>query len=114
MDGVDSSVTKLMTAANKVVGGDVTGGSERLNLSEKLYDVLKSQIDLSKVREGRLWKEVGSYPLTQFYAKNGREIQQPNVLQLLDRPSRDGGLNFASKGAQKDLESVLSWLWKRH
>ena len=108
MDGVDSSVTKLMTAANKVVGGDVTGGSERLDLSEKLYDVLKSQIDLSKVREGRLWKEVGSYPLTQFYAKNGREIQQPNVLQLLDRPSRDGGLNFASKGAQKDLESVLS------
>ena len=108
LDGVDSSVTKLMTAANKVVGGDVTGASNRVDLSEKLYDVLKNQIDLSKVREGRLWKEVGSYPLTQFYAKNGREIPQPNVLQLLDRPSREGGLNFASKGAQRDLESALS------
>ena len=108
LDSVDTSVTKLMTAANKVVGGEVTGASDRVDLSEKLYDVLKNQIDLSKVREGRLWKEVGSYPLTQFYAKNGREIQQPNVLQLLDRPSREGGLNFASKGAQRDLESALS------
>ena len=108
LDGLDSSVTTLMTAANKVVGGDVTGASNRVDLSEKLYDVLKNQIDLSKVREGRLWKEVGSYPLTQFYAKNGREISQPNVLQILDRPSREGGLNFASKGAQRDLESALS------
>ena len=108
MDGVDASVTKLMESASKVVGRDVAGGSDRVDLSEKLYDVLKNQIDLSKVRERRLWNEVGSYPLTQFYAKNGREIQQPNVLQLLDRPSREGGLNFASKGAQRDLESTLS------
>lgn len=108
MDGVDSSVTKLMESASKVVGGDVTGASERVDLSQKLYDVLQNQIDLSKVREGRLWKEVGSYPLTQFYAKNGLEIQQPNVLQLLDRPSREGGLNFASKGQQGDLSSALS------
>jgi len=108
MDGIDSSVTKLMESASKVVGRDVAGGSDRVNLSKSLYKVLKNQIDLSKVRESRLWKEVGSYPLTQFYAKNGREIQQPNVLQLLDRPSREGGLNFASKGQQGDLSSALS------
>jgi hypothetical protein len=108
MDGIDSSVTKLMAAASKVVGRDVAGGSDRVDLSKKLYDVLTKQIDLGKVRERRLWNEVGSYPLTQFYAKNGREIQQPNVLQLLDRPSREGGLNFASKGAQDDLSSALS------
>ena len=112
MDGVDSSVTKLMESASKVVGRDVAGGSDRVDLSKSLYNVLKSQIDLSKVREGRLWKEVGSYPLTQFYAKNGREIQQPNVLQLLDRPSREGGLNFASKGAQDELQSALSGFQK--
>jgi len=108
LDNVDASVAKLMDSASTVIGRDVTAASDRVNLSEKLYDVLKNQIDLSKVREQRLWKEVGSYPLTQFFAKNGREIQQPNVLQLLDRPSRDGGLNFASKGAQRDLESALS------
>jgi len=108
MDGVDASVTRLMESASKVVGRDVAGGSQRVDLSEKLYDVLKNQIDLSKVRESRLWKEVGSYPLTQFFARNGREIQQPNVLQLLDRSSRDGGLNFSSKGAQNDLSSALS------
>ena len=108
MDGVDNSVTKLMESASKVVGRDVAGGSDRVDLSQKLYDVLDNQIKSSKIREGRLWKEVGSYPLTQFFAKNGREIQQPNVLQLLDRSSRDGGLNFASKGAQNDLSSALS------
>ena len=54
------------------------GRQNALIYRKKLYDVLKkNQIDLSKVREGRLWKEVGSYPLTQFYAKNGLEIQQP-------------------------------------
>ena len=108
LDGVDASVTKLMESASKVVGRDVAAGSDRVDLSEKLYDVLKNQIDLSKVRERRLWNEVGSYPLTQFFARNGKEIQQPNVLQLLDRSSRDGGLNFSSKGAQRDLESALS------
>ena len=37
MDGVDSSVTKLMESASKVVGGDVTGwaGQERVDLSQK-------------------------------------------------------------------------------
>jgi hypothetical protein len=107
MDGVDASVTKLMDSASKVLGRDAKAGSDRVNLSKKLYEVLENQIKLSKVRERRLWNEVGSYPLTQFFARNGKEIQQPNVLQLLDRPSRDGGLNFAAKGAQEDLKSAL-------
>ena len=112
LDSVDTSVTKLMESASKVVGRDVAGGSDRVDLSKSLYDVLKNQIDLSKVRESRLWKEVGSYPLTEFYAKNGRKIDQPNVLQLLDKPSRDGGLNFASKGAKDELQSALSGFQK--
>ena len=107
-DNLDGAVTKLMDSASKVLGREADAGSQRVDLSERLYNVLQNQIDLSKVRERRLWNEVGSYPLTQFFSRNGRQIQQPNVLQLLDRPSRKGGLNFASKGAQKDLESALS------
>ena len=35
MDGVDGSVTKLMESASKVVGRDVAGGSDRVDLSQK-------------------------------------------------------------------------------
>ena len=107
MNGIDGAVDKLTSAATKVVGRDVTGGSERVDLSQQLYTVLQNQIKLSKTREQRLWKEVGSYPITQFIAKNGKEIKQPNVLQLMDRPSTKNGLNFSSKGAQADLSSAM-------
>ena len=107
MNGIDGAVDKLTSAATKVVGRDVTGGSERVDLSQQLYTVLENQIKLSKTREQRLWKEVGSYPITQFIAKNGKEIKQPNVLQLMDRPSSKNGLNFSSKGAQAELSSAL-------
>ena len=72
-----------------------------------MYDVLDNQIQLSKRRETDLWKDVGSYQLTEFYAKNGRQIKQPNVLQLLERPSTRNGLKFASIGSQKRFESSL-------
>jgi hypothetical protein len=109
MNGIEGAVDNLTSAVTKVVGRDLsqTGGSERVDLSKQLYTVLKNQIDLSKTREQRLWKEVGSYPITQFIAKNGKEIKQPNVLQLLDRPSSKNGLKFSSKGSQAELNSAL-------
>lgn len=107
MNGIEGAVGNLTSAVTKVVGRDVTGGSERVDLSKQLYTVLKNQINLSKTREQRLWKEVGSYPITQFIAKNGKEIKQPNVLQLLDRPSSKNGLKFSSKGSQAELSSAL-------
>ena len=106
-DGVDTAVNKLMGAATKVVGRDLAGGSDRVDLSEQLYKVLENQIKLSKVREQRIWKQVGNYPLTQFFAKNGKETQQPTVLNLLDRPSSRNGLKFPSKGAQGGLNDAL-------
>jgi hypothetical protein len=107
MNGIDEAVGRLTSAATKVVGREVAGGSDRVDLSRQLYTVLENQIKLGKTREQRLWKEVGSYPITQFIAKNGREIKQPNVLQLMDRPSSKNGLTFSSKGAQAELSSSL-------
>lgn len=107
LDNIDNSVTNLMGAATRVLGREPGALSERGNLSERLYDVLKNQIDLSKTREQRLWSEVKNFPLTEFYARNGKQITQPNVLQLLDRPSTRGGLNFPAIGDQKDLENAL-------
>jgi len=107
LDNVDGAVTNLMTAAGKVLGREPGELSQRTDLSEKLYDVLKNQIDLSKTRERRLWSDVKNFQLTEFYARNGRQINQPNVLQLLGRPSSRGGLNFSSKGAQRELDAAL-------
>ena len=107
MDGIDGSVSKLVNAASKVVGREIAGGSDRVNLSEKLYGILDNQITLSKIRESELWNQVRSYPLTQFFSRNNREINQPNVLQLLDRPSRNGGLKFAAKGANSTFRGIL-------
>ncbi len=100
LDNIDSATTRLMNAASTVVGHDVAGGSNRVNLSEKLYNVLDFQIQSSKIRERRLWNEVGNHPLNQFFDKDGNEIQQPYVLQLLDTPSEKGGLAFESESTQ--------------
>jgi len=107
LDGIDNGVANLFGAAKQVLGRGPDLPSTRTELSENLYNVLKNQIDLSKTRERRLWAEVKNFPLTEFYARNGRQINQPNVLQLLGRPSSRGGLNFSSKGAQGELNAAL-------
>ena len=107
IDNVDSSVTKLTDAATKVVGRDIKGGSEQVDLSTQLYGILENQIRLSKEREQRLWNEVGTAPLTQFFNRNDEAISQPNVLELMDRPSVEEGLNLSSKGAMKELNDAL-------
>ncbi len=114
IDNMENSVSSLMKAGAKVLGRDVidadTGAkmtSQRGQLSEKLYEILDRQVNQSKRRERQLWNEVTSFTLTEFYSRNGRQINQPNVLQLLDRSSRTGGLNFSSKGARTELRSAL-------
>ena len=107
LDNMEGAVANLTKSAAQVLGREPGTASTRTDLSLALYDTLKRQIDQSKVREGRLWKEVGSFPITEFYSRNGRKIDQPNVLQLLDRPSLKNGLNMSSKGAQKELDAAM-------
>ena len=107
IDNVESSVTKLTDAATTVVGRDLKKGSEQIDLSKQLYTILENQIRLSKERERRLWNEVGTAPLTQFFNRKDEALDQPNVLELMDRPAKEGGLTFSSKGAQKELNDAL-------
>ncbi|MAZ71784.1 MAG: hypothetical protein CMC70_01425 [Flavobacteriaceae bacterium] len=107
IDNLDLRVSKLYDDAKRVLGRDPEGGSTRVDLSLNLYEILKNQISLSKVRERKLWDEVGSFTLTEFRSRNGRTISQPNVLQLLGRSSRKGGLKFASIGSQQKFEKSL-------
>ena len=107
LDNIDQPVTKLMDSAKRVLGKEPGSGSKRIDLSKALYEVLDTQIKRSKIREDRLWSQVKNFKMTEFYSRNGRQIQQPNVLQLLDRPSSRGGLKFAAKGSRKKLDDAL-------
>jgi hypothetical protein len=83
IDGVDNGVANLFGSASRVLGRDPKLPSERTELSEKLYDVLKNQIELSKTRERRLWADVKNFPLTEFYARNGRKLTSPTCCNCL-------------------------------
>ena len=113
VDNIDTSVTRLMEAGKTVLGREIVDKqgvkvpSERGKLSVGLYKILTNQVLKSKSRETKLWNEVKSYPLTEFYAKNGVKLNQPNVLQLLERPSKKGGLKFSAIGDNKKLKSAL-------
>jgi hypothetical protein len=107
LDQIDTASTKLFDSATRVLGREADAGSQRINLSKQLYEVLDEQIKRSKQREKQLWNDVGNYRITEFYAKNGQQINEPNILKILDRPSRQGGLKFSSKGTQANFNSAL-------
>ena len=107
IDNIEGAVNKLNESATRVLGRSPDGGSGQVDLSKDLYNVLQNQISIGKARERELWNEVGDYKLTEFFAKNGRKIDEPNILRILDRPAKQGGLLFASKGRQADFNKAL-------
>jgi len=107
LDNLEESVTAVSQAAKKVIGREAGELSQRTRFSTALYGSLKNQVRLSKERERRLWSALSDFPLTEFYAKNGRRINLPNSVVLLDRSSKRGGLNYTSKGAKADFNAIL-------
>jgi hypothetical protein len=106
-DNMEQRVSKFYEAAGKVVGGDPDGGSQRVDLSRQLYEVLNAQIQGSKKVERELWSSIGDFKIDQFKAKNGRVMATPNLLNLLDKNSAKGGLKAASKAGQSRLDQAL-------
>ena len=107
IDNMDEAVAKLTTAATRVLGKDPDGGSLKTDLSVSLYEALQKQINQSKARERQLWNEVKSFPIKEFYSRNGQQLSVPNVLQLMNRRSTRKGLNFSSKGTSGELASAM-------
>jgi hypothetical protein len=108
IDNIDEATVNLMGAAQKVLGREAwETGSKKIDLSEKLYDVLKDQIEKSKKRENEIYEALGDFPLTQFFSSEGQPLPRPNVLRLLDKPVKRGGLNFTSSGSTKKLNRAI-------
>jgi hypothetical protein len=111
-DQIEIAVKKLYDSAKRVIGDSPDAGSQQVDLSRKLYEVLNKQITASKSTERNLWGAVGDFPITTFVARNGREMGQPNLLLLLDKPATRGGLKMSSNAGQERLNSALGPLQK--
>jgi hypothetical protein len=107
---MDNSVTNLYTAAKRLIGRSPTAGSNEIDISERLFNVLSQQLEKSKVRESDLWNDVGrNFVFTEFRAGNNRITNVPNVVRLLDIPmsGRNRGLKPAGASGKAIVEAAL-------
>jgi len=110
IDNMERRIATFYGAANRVIGDEVEGGSNRVNLSTQLHELLTAQIASGKVVEKEFWNEVKNFPIDVFKARNGKMTKLPNLLRLLDTPSANKGLKFESNAAQTRLRTALGEL----
>ena len=107
--GISLKIEDLTEAFKKVSGRDLkdlTKGDE--GFVKSLYDVLKRQIDQSKKIESDLWDETGDVLLTRFFNDQGREVEVPNIVSLIESPEFTTGPNGTMlKGMDQDLKKAL-------
>ena len=106
---MDLAVTRLYSAAERLIGRSPTAGSNELDISKRLFNVLNMQLEKSKLRESELWEEVGrNFVFTEFRAGNNRITSIPNVVRLFDRPTSLNGLDAGnSRSAQSWVDDAL-------
>jgi hypothetical protein len=105
---MDVAVTNLYSAAERLLGRSPTAGSNEMDISARLFNVLERQLERSKIRESELWGEVGrNFVFTQFKAGNNRITSVPNVVRLLDRPLSNGGLRPAGRSGREVVDAAL-------
>ena len=108
MDNLDESVGTLYNAAERVLKRDPDANvSDRVDLSEKLYEVLSQQIKIGKKRESDLWNDVRDFEITDFRSINGRKLRLPNSLRIFSIGQKEGGLKFASAGGEAQFKKAL-------
>jgi hypothetical protein len=113
--GLEKSLSTYINAQKRVRGqADVAGeeiledGSEAVQMGENLYNLVNKHITESKRYERELWGHTGNVRIDQFTAKNGRQINRPNSLNIFDRFTDQNGLKFRSEAGKKRFESLLS------
>ena len=107
-DEVSDRLMTLFDAAKRVIGqDDPAGGSDRVNLTERIADTLTPMLQKTKEQEAILWGQTGDYILTRFpeLDENGAIIEgaftdTPNLVKLFEP---GGELDFASVGKGEQL-----------
>ena len=100
-NNVKGQVFNLLKAADRLKT------SPKGELSTRLYNALKDQIRISKLREGQLWDAVGEAEVAQFVNGKGEELELPNVVIALQSFQRDGGVRSNAEGAFGELRKAL-------
>lgn len=113
-------VNNLYQALEKITKGDAKELS-KYDVSERLYDRLKTFVDDSYNIEKKFWKGVGNFGITEFRNRKGDLLELPNTVSLFDKPASEGGLKFASetgtatfwsnlpKGTREDLDLIFQY-----
>jgi hypothetical protein len=105
---MDNAVSNLYAAAERLIGRSPTAGSDQVDLSGRLFNVLTQQLERSKIRESELWNGIGrNFVFTEFRAGNNRITNVPNVVRLLDRPLSAGGLDPAGASGRQVVDAAL-------
>jgi len=90
-------------------GADILAeGSNAVKIGEDLYNLLNKQIVQSKKYENELWGHTGNVKISGFTAKNGRQINRPNSLNIFDRSTDQNGLKFRSKAGDARFQRALA------
>jgi|11_taG_2_1085331.scaffolds.fasta_scaffold00417_8 hypothetical protein len=113
-------VNNLYEALEKITKGDAKELS-KYDVSERLYDRLKSFVDDSYNIEKKFWKGVGDFEITEFRTRDGDVLEAPNIISLFEKPASQGGLKFASEtgtatfwsnlpaGTRADLDLIFQY-----
>ena len=112
LQGITNKLSKLDEALLKLYGGEAIPEDVGLELSPKIFDLLKQTISAQKQRTGQLWNKVGNFELTAFesIAPDGTivETSVPNIVSIFEVPNIGGkGLNFKSAGAEAEFDTIL-------
>jgi len=105
-------LSKLDDALLKVYGGESIPEDVGLDLSPKIFDLLKQTISAQKQRQNQLWNKIGDFQLTSFesIAPDGTlvETNVPNIVSIFEVPNIGfKGLKFRTQGAQDEFDTIL-------
>jgi hypothetical protein len=106
-DNMQAAINKLLSASERLTkinlqSGTPDAGPTSLNLAEKLNQLVRKQLTVTKARERELWSSVGNEEITTFFNADGEEILKPNILTYLDEIDF-GGSKAAEQTFYKNL-----------
>ena len=111
LENTEVAVNRVLNAAKQVTktakGEDLTGDRNQVELGRALYDVMINQVAASKSRMNSLYDLVGDDIITTFTDAQGRTQNVPNVVRLLNTPTRQGGLKYVTTGRNAEIFKAM-------
>ena len=89
-------------------GLEMLGAEDRLDLSNRLVDMLMTQKRFGRARQKELYNKAGPIRIDSFYDDDGNEITTPKFIQVLQQ-AVDGGPIVPQSNLAKDLRQLINF-----